>query len=177
MALRYAGIAVEIREISLMDKPAEFLAASPKATVPVLILRDGSVIDESLDIMRWALNQYDPDGWLIPDGIALIAENDSSFKRALDKYKYAVRFPEHPPEFYREQGEMFLAKLEQRLAQHAYLCSDKPGMADIAIFPFIRQFSGVDGGWFEAAHYPRVRVWLKGLVGGDLFLRVMEKMT
>lgn len=182
MALRYAGIAVEIREISLKEKPAELLAASPKATVPVLILSDGTVIDESLDIMRWALSQHDPDHWRKQGESAaqqviaeLIAENDGSFKRALDSYKYAVRFPEHPPEFYRTQGEVFLAKLEQRLERHTYLLGDTPCMADIAIFPFIRQFAGVDSAWFGAAPYPCLRAWLSGLVTGELFLRVMGK--
>jgi glutathione S-transferase len=175
MALRYAGIDVEIREISLKEKPPELLAASPKATVPVLILSDGSVIDESLDIMRWALKQHDPDNWLIKDSTALIEENDSSFKRALDRYKYAVRFPEHPQESYRAEGELFLAKLEQRLQQHAYLFGDAPCMADIAIFPFIRQFAGVNSVWFEIAPYPCLRAWLNRLVTGELFLRVMEK--
>lgn len=175
MALRYAGIDVEIREISLKEKPAELLAASQKGTVPVLILRDGAVVDESLDIMRWALNQHDPDGWLIPDGTALIAENDSSFKRALDRYKYAIRFPEQPPEFYRAEGEIFLVKLEQRLELHDYLLGESPCMIDIAIFPFIRQFAGVDSVWFETAPYPRLRAWLNGLVTGKLFLKVMER--
>ncbi|MCE9633342.1 MAG: glutathione S-transferase [Methylophilales bacterium] len=174
IALRYAGIEVEIREISLREKPPEMLAASPKGTVPVLILGD-KVLDESLDIMRWALTQNDPDDWLSQDDAELIAENDGSFKGALDRYKYAVRFPGHPPESYRAEGQVFLAKLEQRLERHAYLSSDTPCMADIAIFPFIRQFAGVDSAWFETAPYPCLRAWLNGLVGGKLFLSVMEK--
>lgn len=177
MALRYAAIDVEIREISLKQKPAELLAASPKGTVPVLILPDATVIDESLDIMRWALAQNDPDGWLNQDDAELIAENDGSFKSALDRYKYAVRFPEHPPESYRAEGQVFLVKLEQRLERHAYLSDDTPCMADIAIFPFIRQFAGVDSVWFEVAPYPCLRAWLNRWVGGKLFLSVMEKQT
>ena len=180
MVLCYSGIDVEIHEISLKEKPPEMLAASPKGTVPVLVLDDRAVIEESLDIMRWALSQNDPDDWQRQGESAteiteLIAENDGSFKRALDRYKYALRFPENPPELYRAEGEVFLSKLEQRLKRHAYLLGESPCMADIAIFPFIRQFAGVDSEWFEAATYPRLRAWLHGLVTGELFLRVMEK--
>jgi len=179
MALRYAGIDVEIREIILRDKPRHMLAVSPKGTVPVLVLPDGRVIDESLDIMAWALAQQDPDGWLTDDGLfqELIAENDGSFKQALDQYKYATRFPEKSAEVYRQQGERFLARLEALLAEHAYLLSDKLTQADVAIFPFIRQFSMVDADWFAAAPYPRLRQWLAGLLVSDLFTGVMQKQT
>lgn len=179
MALRYAGIIVEIREIILRDKPRHMLTVSPKGTVPVLVLPDGKVIDESLDIMAWALSRNDPDGWLTNDSRfqELIAENDGSFKRALDQYKYATRFPEQSAETYRQQGERFLVRLEALLAEHAYLLSDKLTQADVAIFPFIRQFSMVDADWFAAAHYPRLRQWLAGLLASDLFNGVMQKQT
>lgn len=183
MALRYAGIAVDIREISLKDKPQDMLTASPKGTVPVLVLNDGTVIEESLEIMRWALAQNDPDDWQMQGNSAaqqliteLVAQNDGRFKRALDRYKYAVRFPEHPPEFYRAEGELFLGELELRLEHHAYLLGDRPCLADIAIFPFIRQFAGVDDSWFQAARYSCLRAWLHGLVNGDLFLGIMQKI-
>ena len=124
MALSYAGISVETREISLKEKPAHLLRVSAKGTVPVLVLPDGKVIDQSLDIMYWALQQHDVDGWLNADpevaGL-LIAENDGVFKQSLDRYKYAIRFPEHPVEHYRAQGEVFLSKLEQRLQQDSFL--------------------------------------------------------
>lgn len=178
MALKYAGIAVEIREISLKDKPKSMLEVSPKATVPVLILQDGTVLEESRDIMRWALQHSDKAGWLGVDSEhlqMLIAENDGSFKQALDKYKYAIRFPEQPAETYRAQGEVFLQKLEALLSQTKYLLAEHVSMADIAIFPFVRQFSGVDAAWFETAPYPKLKAWLNSLIESELFVSIMEK--
>ena len=178
MALSYADIAVEIREISLKDKPAHMLQVSPKATVPVLVLPNGQVIDQSLEIMQWALQQRDADGWLSADPqytALLIAENDGSFKQNLDRYKYAIRFPEHSAEDYRQLGELFLAKLEQRLQQRAFLLGDVISLADIAIFPFIRQFVAVDHDWFESTGYIKLKSWLQHLVESDLFTRVMVK--
>lgn len=182
MALRYAGIQIEIREISLRDKPASMLQASPKATVPVLVLESGVVLEESLDIMRWALQQHDADDWLrarqptlhtIID--QLIAENDVAFKRALDRYKYPDRFPQHSPLEYREQGEVFLKQLEERLGAQTFLLDEHLSLADVAIFPFMRQFAAVDSAWFEQSPYPKLRVWLTRLVASDLFTSVMEK--
>ncbi len=180
MALHYADISVEVREIALKAKPAHMLQLSPKGTVPVLVLPDGSVIDESLDIMRWALQQHDPEGWLgsqaqRSQAESLIAENDGPFKRALDQYKYAIRFPEQPPETYRAQGEVFLKQLEMRLHQHTYLLSDQTNLADIAIFPFVRQFSMVDEAWFEATSYHRVKAWLQAWLLSERFSAIMQK--
>lgn len=180
MALHYAGISVEIREIVLKDKPAHMLQVSPKGTVPVLVLPDGSVIDESLDIMRWALQQHDPEDWLDSQAHqaqaeSLITENDGPFKRALDQYKYAIRFPEQPPEIYRAQGEEFLKQLEARLHQHIYLLSDQTNLADVAIFPFVRQFSMVDQAWFEATSYHRVKAWLQAWLASERFSAIMQK--
>lgn len=178
MALSYAGIAVEIREISLKQKPMHMLQVSPKGTVPVLVLTDGQVIDQSLEIMQWALQQQDADGWLSADpqlAELLITENDGSFKQHLDRYKYAVRFPQHSAEDYRQQGELFLAKLELRLQQNTFLLSNSISIADIAIFPFIRQFAAVDNGWFESTDYLKLKSWLQLLVESDLFKRVMVK--
>ena len=185
MALKYAGIDLEIREISLRSKPDEMLKVSPKGTVPVLVLQDSSlggvaVIEQSLDIMHWALRQKDADDWLIADDVLtqqLIAENDGSFKQALDKYKYAIRFPEQSADIYRAQGEVFLQKLECLLGQSQFLLKDKMSLADIAIFPFIRQFAAVDSVWFNAAPYPKLKAWLTALVESDLFVSVMEKPT
>lgn len=179
MALRYAGTSVETREVVLGDKPRHMLAVSPKGTVPVLVLPDGKVIDESLDIMAWALAQQDPDGWLTDNRLfqELITENDGSFKRALDQYKYATRFPEQSAEVYRQQGERFLTRLEALLSEHAYLLSEKLTQADVAIFPFIRQFSMVDTDWFAEAPYPHLRQWLAGLLDSELFNAVMQKQT
>ncbi len=178
MAMKYADISVEIREIVLRAKPSEMVKASPKATVPVLILNDGTVIEQSLDIMCWALQQNDKEGWLTADSLAtqqLITENDGSFKQALDKYKYAIRFPEQSADVYRAQGEVFLQQLEALLNQSQFLLGNQISLADIAIFPFIRQFAGVDSVWFETAHYPKLKSWLKGLVESELFLSIMKK--
>lgn len=178
MALKYAGVAIEIREISLRDKPAHLLQVSPKGTVPVLVLPDGTVLEQSLDIMHWALQQCDTDGWLLADSHEtqqFITENDTSFKQALDSYKYAIRFPEQSIEDYRLQGEVFLTKLEQRLAQTSFLMGEQVGLADIAIFPFIRQFSAVDADWFASAPYTQLKVWLNLMVASELFNCIMEK--
>lgn len=178
MALKYAGIAVEIIEISLKDKPVDMLKASPKGTVPVLVLADDSnnrVIDESLKIMAWALANNDPDSWLTSDTKRLIEENDSTFKQALDCYKYAIRFPGEPSLAHRADGEVFLLKLESCLNHDNFLSGEKIGLADIAIFPFIRQFAGVDAAWFETSPYPKLRAWLKARVESDLFSSVMHK--
>ncbi len=178
MALSYAGIPVEIREISLKQKPAHMLQVSPKGTVPVLVLPDGQVIEQSLEIMHWALQQHDADGWLSADPrhvALLIAENDGAFKQHLDRYKYAIRFPEYSAEHYRAQGALFLAKLEQRLQQSAFLLGDAISLADIAIFPFIRQFAAVDHDWFESTGYIKLQSWLQHLVESALFERVMVK--
>jgi len=176
MAIAYAGIEVEHREITLKNKPKAMLHASPKGTVPVLVLADDTVIDESLDIMRWALEQNDPHGWLnYNQPSSLIQENDGSFKQALDHYKYAVRFPEKPIEYYRAQGESFLQKLENMLNQHKYLSDAQPSLEDYAIFPFIRQFAFVDKPWFDVAPYPKLQAWLDVNVSSDLFAGVMQK--
>ena len=178
MALSYAGIPVEIREISLKHKPAHLLQVSPKATVPVLVLPDGKVIDQSLDIMQWALQFADAEGWLDVDmekAMQLIRDNDGAFKQSLDRYKYAIRYPEHTEAFYRGQGEIFLLQLEYLLNQHKYLLADTPSLADIAIFPFIRQFAAVDQHWFDASAYTKLQAWLDSFLVSDLFAGVMVK--
>ncbi|MFK8043833.1 glutathione S-transferase [Congregibacter sp.] len=179
MAVAYSGAQVELREVVLKDKPAAMLAASQKGTVPVLVLADGEVIDESIDVMRWALSHADPDGWLPRDedstGASLIAENDGSFKILLDKYKYADRHPEHDAKWYRDEACEFLERLEQCLKKNDWLSGSTKGFADIAIFPFIRQFAGVDREWFDQAPYPALRAWLDRLLGVSLFTRVMKK--
>ena len=178
MAIAYAGIPVLLREILLKDKPKEMLLSSPKGTVPVLILEDKSVLDESEDIMRWALGQNDPDGWLngaVNDTRELILENDGTFKQALDKYKYADRFPEHSASSYRQQGALFLVKLEKRLQQSTFLMGESAALSDIAIFPFIRQFAGVDPDWFKNSPYPNLRRWLNFWVSSALFDQIMQK--
>lgn len=152
------------------------LTISPKGTVPVLQLPDGTVLEESLDIMHWALKQNDPDNWLATDGYqSLLAINDGSFKKALDRYKYADRHPEQPASSYRAQGEEFLKELEQRLQQHRYLISDYITLADAAIAPFVRQFAHVDRDWFFATPYTALQHWLNNWLESVLFTTVMEK--
>lgn len=181
MALRYAGCAVQIHEVSLKAKPPAMLERSPKGTVPVLVL-DDQVLEQSLDIMHWALAQNDQDNWLlIQDGDgrreiqALVEENDQVFKQHLDRYKYFVRHPEHPQQHYRQLGEVFLQKLEARLQQRDFLIKDQVTLADIALAPFIRQFSAVDPDWFSVSPYPKLRGWLQRFLESALFKAVMVK--
>ncbi|TWR86246.1 glutathione S-transferase [Pseudomonas saxonica] len=175
MALRHSGVPLTTVEVSLKAKPAEMLALSPKGTVPVLVCADGRVIDQSLDIMRWALARNDPDNWLGPDRTALIEENDQVFKANLDRYKYAIRYPEQPMEHYRAQGEQFLQHLEDLLGHAPYLAGDMLSLADVALAPFVRQFAHVDREWFEQAPYPHLRVWLERFLTSALFTSVMAK--
>jgi glutathione S-transferase len=181
MALRYCGVAVNIIEVSLKAKPAEMLALSSKGTVPVLSV-DGRVIDESLEIMRWALAQNDPQNWLLKDDplgaekiAALIEENDQAFKEHLNRYKYAERYPEKPMEAYRAEGEVFLRKLDELLADRDYLLAGHPSLADVALMPFIRQFAHVDREWFGQAPYGRLQDWLQRFLASELFTSVMKK--
>jgi glutathione S-transferase len=177
---------LELREVVLKNKPQELLEISPKATVPVLValresLADPVLVDESRDIMMWALDQaaellktqYTP-LHLQLEIDELINENDGPFKWALDHYKYADRF-EETEEYYRELGEVFLAKLEQLLEHNRYLFTPAMSLADIAIFPFVRQFAHVDKQWFEQSPYPRLIQWLDILLKSDLFASIMEK--
>ena len=180
-AIFVSGINVELREIELNDKPAELLAASPKGTVPVLVLPDGTVIDESWDIMLWALQNNDTYNWLGNEGdliastLPLLEENDTSFKHNLDCYKYPERHPERAVEDHRAAGEEFLQILEQRLEITPFLLGARFSLADVIVLPFVRQFVAVDTGWFEKAPYPAIREWLARYLDSDLFKKVMEK--
>jgi glutathione S-transferase len=182
MAIAQSGVNVQIHEVSLRDKPAAMLAASPKGTVPVLVLpgpqTPENVIAESLDIMRWALAQADPEGWLTVADTARqndwIARNDAVFKPLLDRYKYANRHPELTPAAHREAALAgFVNALDAQLAEQAFLFGDQPALADVAIFPFIRQFAGVDRAWFDAAPLAGVQRWLAYWVEAPSFVGVM----
>lgn len=182
MAIKYSNVVVEIREVVLRDMPQDMLLQSRKGTVPVLILPDGAVIDESWDIMKWALSVNDPDDWLcrnqghlLKEAENLVHENDFDFKAHLDHYKYSVRYPDFPMEHYREQGEVFLCALEARLQQHAYLVCDRITVADIAVAPFVRQFSLVDMPWFSRSRYTHVKAWLDNFISSPLFEDAMKK--
>lgn len=178
MALSKAEVAIEIREISLREKPAHMLQMSPKGTVPVLVLQDGQVIEQSLDIMLWALQQHDPEGWLHANhtqAMQWITSNDVEFKQVLDRYKYPERFPEQPQTLYRAQGEVFLQQLEGMLQAQTYLLGQRASVADVAIFPFIRQFAAVDAAWFYQSPYVELARWLNDWAGSDLFASIMQK--
>jgi len=175
MALSVSGARYDHREVVLRDKPAEMLAVSPKGTVPVLVTEHGAVLEESLDIMRWALGRSDPESWLARHDEALLEANDGPFKHHLDRYKYATRYDDVDPEEHRAAALEILQRLEARLAASAFLCGDARGFADIAIFPFIRQFANADRTWFDAQDLPGLQAWLAALIGSDLFAGVMHK--
>lgn len=176
LALASAGIQVAHREILLRDKPAAMLRTSPKGTVPVLVTQ-GRVIDESLDIMLWALNQNDPEGWLdVPQqGHDLIQATETQFKPALDRYKYANRFPGTDPAEYRAIAAGFLQGIETQLAGQPYLFGAKARLPDMAILTFVRQFAHVDTDWFYAQTWPSVVNWLDHFKSSDRFQGIMQK--
>lgn len=178
LGIAFAGITVELREIVLRDKPTHMLEISPKGTVPVLQLPSGQVIEESIEILEWALNQNDPQGLLNTDLVhanKLIQQNDNEFKYWLDRYKYSDRYPEKSQLEYQQQGEKFLQVLEELLARNTYLLGEKISKADIAIMPFVRQFAHVDRAAFAALPYPKVQQWLADWLEHPTFLAVMEK--
>ena len=181
MALTVSGVAFAWREVLLKDKPEAMLEASAKTTVPVLVLPDGAVIDESLDVMLWALSENDPDGWL-PEDVAsrmdaygLIERNDGPFKRHLDRYKYATRYEDADPENDRSAGYEVLKDLNARLENRSFLAGERLGLADIAIFPFIRQFRIADPKWFDAQPIKALQSWLTARMESDLFATIMVK--
>ncbi|PZV15950.1 MAG: glutathione S-transferase [Pseudanabaena sp.] len=196
MALAYAGISFELREVSLKNKPKEMLDISPKGTTPVMQIFTGQdltkqdfiVLEESLDIMNWALEQHDPLNWKdLPEQSVAIAQklidtNDRQFKLALDRYKYPNRYPEKSQEDYRQQAEEFLQVLELQLQTRSqtdeaqtFLISDRQTLADIAIFPFVRQLAYVDIDWFLSSSYEHLQQWLKWHETNSMFELVMQK--
>ncbi len=176
LALASAGIRVELREIRLRDKPAAFLQTSPSGTVPALRASD-QVLDESLDIMIWALEQNDPQRLLdMPQaGWDLIAANDGPFKSALDHTKYASRYPDLDRDAEREKAASHLRGLDQRLRGQGWLFGDRPVIADLAILPFVRQFAHIDRGWFDAQPWPDLIAWLDRFLDSEIFARIMNK--
>ena len=177
MALFNSGIRIGIREVKLSDMPEELVAVSAKATVPVLQLPGGQVIDESIDIMRWALSIADPNHWLTDKDTSdyLIEQIDNDFKPLLDYYKYADRHTEISQLEHRHNAEPFLRMLNDRLQHHTCLIDNQIKLADIAIMPFIRQFAGVEPGWFAQSEYTALRSWLNQLIESSLFQAVMHK--
>lgn len=179
MALAYAGIVCEHREIELRNKPDAMFIASPKGTVPVLVLPSGEVLDESLSIMHWALAQADPQHWLRPTTVrseqAWLTDNDEPFKALLDKYKYADRHPAQSAEDYREQALPHLVMIDSALQRAKWLHGERMGICDIALFPFVRQFAMVDAKWFSQCTLAALKNWLDVLMDLPLFVAVMEK--
>lgn len=178
LGLASAGITVELREIILRDKPTDMVAASPKATVPVLIAEN--IIDESIDVMHWALAQSDPEGlmdFMTDAAHALIAQSDGPFKTALDLTKYAVRHPDADPATSRANAAEFIATLDTQLGGKPWLFGDRPCLADLAILPFVRQFAHTDIAWWDAQPYPHAQNWLATFKESDRFAAIMGKYT
>jgi len=173
LALLASRQKVELREVVLRDKPDEFLAVSPSGTVPCLMAGD-TVLDESLDIMIWALSQNDPQGWLDMSkaGHALIARADGPFKHALDRTKYAARYPEEDAAEHRAYASAFLADLDAQLGDWLY---ERPTLADYAILPFVRQFAFIDKTWFDAQPWPNLQRWLETFLASPEFNAIMDK--
>lgn len=174
LGLLASGTVCELREVKLANKPAQMLEASPKGTVPVLVLPDGSVLEESLDIALWALGKNDPHGWLDRHDADLIAANDGPFKKDLDRYKYPNRY-DSDAEAHRESGLAWLRELEARLGASRCLSGETTGLTDAAIFPFIRQFANTDRVWFDAQDLPLLQAWLAAHLASEIFARCMVR--
>ncbi|MBC7681290.1 MAG: glutathione S-transferase [Ferruginibacter sp.] len=182
LALAVSWQTVELREVVLRNKPPELLAASTKATVPVLVLPDGQVIEQSLDIMRWALERHDPAGWLqgpMAEILALIGEADGSFKYHLDRYKYPGRYEEdsysRSLDGHQSAAGHIVSEWNQRLTGQPCLFGAHASLADMAIAPFVRQFAHVDAAWFAAQPWPQVQKWLTAFENSALLAQVMQK--
>ncbi len=177
MAIAVSEFNCELRELILKDKPDAMLKASPKGTVPVLVLQDGQVIDESLDIMLYVLHYNDPENWLTDktNSLTLIEECDRQFKPLLDRYKYHVGYPELSFDEHRANTLPFLHSINQRLENSTYLLDEDIRLADIAIMPFIRQYAFVDKKWFDAQDWPALQNWLNKHLNSQLFKSVMPK--
>jgi glutathione S-transferase len=179
MTLIYASVSFELREVNLKDKPAHLLEISPKGTVPVLLLENGTVIDESLDIMVWALNQNDQENWANAQdkNHNLIVKNDTEFTKLNHRYKYADRFPEKTMEDYRHGVELYLNTLEEAFDENNFLTSNQISMIDVALFPFIRQCAKVDETWFYGLTLPKLQAWLDHFRAHDIFKTAMIKQS
>ena len=176
LSLLMRGVAVELREVVLRAKPAAMLEVSPKATVPVLVLPDQRVLDESLDIMRWATAESGAADWMSPDDAMLVADTDGAFKHHLDRYKYADRYPADAVD-HRAEATRFLQRLDGRLDCRPMLGGDRLSMADIAILPFVRQFAETDRGYFDALPLPALQHWLATFLETPLFGRAMTRFA
>ena len=179
MAIHISGQKCELREVLLRDKPPSMLEYSPKGTVPVLILQDGSVIDESLDVIDWALNLNDPDDWQRSKDTKktkeLIKINDGEFKYHLDRYKYSKRYDNEDPEFHRKKCLKFIESLNNELNNSKYIFDNNISYVDIVLLPFIRQFRIADMEWFDSLPYDNIKVWLSKFLDSFLLNIIMKK--
>jgi len=182
MAIFKSSQTVLLRDLVLSNKPEEMMQASPKGTVPVLVLDNGTVVEESLDVMLWALHESDPrdllhsiDESILSEMLKLINEFDNEFKTHLEQYRCAKRYREDNIEECRVACEHYLQIIEQRLSKHEFLMSDKESLADIALLPFIRQFARVERQWYLQSPYPKVRQWLNNYLQSVMFSKVMAK--
>ncbi len=171
--------AVELRDVKLTDKPVAMLNASPKGTVPILVVAPAQVIDESLDVMLWSLGKSDPDNLLcnLPDLLAFINVYDSEFKPCIERYKAAKRYHEPNVNDCREACEVHIQDLEKRLSEHAYIFGERESLADIAILPFIRQFAKVERQWYVQSSYVNVKRWLNAYLQSRMFNKVMAQYS
>ena len=177
LALYSSEITCELREVILRDKPKEMINISPKATVPVLLLNDDTVIDESIEIVRWSIGQNDPHNWSnhLGEMNALVQINDFKFKPHLDKYKYSSRNPELSMQEHRENGDFFLKYLDDILKEKKFLSGNQQMVTDLAVFPFIRQFAFVDKNYFDHLPYPHLQNWLDWHLESEAFEHIMKK--
>ncbi len=181
MALWYSAVEFTLRDVELRALPAEVLAVSPEQTVPSLVVSNTQVMNNSWEIVVWALLQNDPENWLgdekgyLREAGALVAINDGGFKQSLDRYKYATRFPERSEVVDREACEVFITSLEEKLGGQGYLLANRLTVADVALFPFIRQFSMVDKLWFDQSPYTGVRGWLGRMQASPWFIKAFTK--
>jgi glutathione S-transferase len=183
LALQASGQSCVLREVVLAHKPQALLEASSKATVPVLVLPDGEVVEQSLDIMQWALQRNDPWAWLPASNSAKqqcvqdVADNDGPFKHHLDRYKYPHRFGLPDGRAHRDAAATWLGQWDHRLQSQAALAGDQWGLTDAALAPFVRQFAHTDALWFAAQPWPALQLWLATFEESGLFAAVMDKLT
>ena len=181
LALMVSNRVCELREVVLRDKPQEMLEVSAKGTVPILIDVDGRVLDQSIDIMLWALRQHDPEKWLMPEQgsvtemLELIALFDEGFKYHLDRYKYPDRYPGVDAQAHRQEGSLYLGRLNAQLSATKYLFGNNVALADMAIAPFVRQFAHTDRAWFNEQPWPGLQAWLAGFTESQIYSSVMQK--
>tara|TARA_B000000532_G_scaffold221832_1_gene197088 strand:+ start:39 stop:629 length:591 start_codon:yes stop_codon:yes gene_type:complete len=179
MAIHISSQKCEIREVLLRDKPPSMLEYSSKGTVPVLVLQSGEVIDESLDVIDWALNMNDPDNWQRSKNNEktkeLIKINDGEFKYHLDRYKYSKRYDNEDPEFHRKKCLSFIEKVNSELQNSKYIFDDAISYIDISLLPFIRQFRIADNEWFDELPYENVKSWLSNFLNSELLKSIMSK--